>query len=172
MSNKYYTRELSIAHVNEFHHTRGMPPERRLIFLMHRANRALIAGANAQTIAELGVSSAQLATLYHIAKHPGCSMTEIADLLDLNKSAASGMIQRLERLEFLRRDPSPTDRRSSHLFVTKKGEAVRLQSLPTVRRLTAELTAGFSPAEIEAVFRFLNVIIERYAEEGPSDERR
>jgi len=138
-----------------------MSSDRRLLFLMHRADRALVAYSNAETIAALGVSSAQLATLYHVAKHPGCSMTEIADLLDLNKSAASGMIQRLERLEFLRREPSVADRRSSHLFLTKKGELVRSQSLATCRRLTAEVTAGLSAAEMEAVYRFLNVIIER-----------
>jgi DNA-binding MarR family transcriptional regulator len=142
-----------------------MAVDRRLIFLMHRAHRALTARANAVAISELGVSSAQLGMLYHVAKHPGCTMSDVADLLDLNKSAASGMVQRLERGGLLRREPDPRDGRASRLFVTDKGEAKRTQSLTLVRRLTSELTGTFTAAEVEVIYRFLNLVIDRYASE-------
>jgi DNA-binding MarR family transcriptional regulator len=135
---------------------------RRLLFLMHQAHRAL----TAVLVAELGVSSAQLATMYHVGKHPGCSMTDVATLFGLNKSAASGMVQRLERAELLRREPNPADGRASLLFVTTKGESVRSQSLAVVRRLTGDLTDGFSEAEMDTVFRFLNNIVGRCAGNG------
>jgi DNA-binding MarR family transcriptional regulator len=140
-----------------------MAVDRRLLFLMHRAHRALTARANAVAISELGVSSAQLAMLYHVAKHPGCTMSDVASLLDLNKSAASGMVQRLERAGMLRREPDPRDGRASLLFVTDKGEAKRSQSLAVVRRLTTELTGAFTAAEVDVIYRFLNLIVDRYA---------
>jgi DNA-binding MarR family transcriptional regulator len=124
---------------------------------------------NVRTIAELGVSSSQLAALYYVAKRPGCSMTEVATLLDLNKSALSGLVQRLESAEVLRREPNPRDGRGHMLFVTKKGEATRAQSLPLVRKLTTEMTEGFSAAEVETVLRFLNSLIERYGEDDPEE---
>jgi DNA-binding MarR family transcriptional regulator len=144
--------------------------DRRLIFLLHRAHRAVTARANAAAIAELGVSSAQLGMLYHVAKHPGCTMSDVADLLDLNKSAASGMVQRLERAGLLRREPDPRDGRASRLFVTDKGEAKRVQSLALVRRLTSELTGTFTAAEVEVIYRFLNLIVDRYANDEPEGQ--
>ena len=135
-----------------------------MFFLLHRANRAVLAHANAILVDELGVSSAQLGALYYVAKHPGCSMTDIADVIDLNKSAASGIVQRLERAEVLRREAHPKDGRSTQLFLTKKGETVRVQSLAIVRRLTTNLTEGFDEAEMETVFRFLNVVVARCAD--------
>lgn len=128
-----------------------------------------MARANAQTLEQLGVSSAQLATLYYVAKHPGCSMTEIANLLDLNKSAVSGMVQRLERAEVIRREANPHDGRGSRLLLTARGEAVRAQSLPVVRRLTAELTQGFDEQEQATIFRFLNSIVDRFAQDDPKE---
>jgi DNA-binding MarR family transcriptional regulator len=139
--------------------------DRRLFFLMHRAHRAVIAHVNARALAELGVSSSQLAALYYVAKHPGCSMTEVASLLDLNKSAVSGLVQRMESAQVLRREPNPRDGRGAMLYVTKRGETVRAQSLPLVRKLTAEITGGFGPAEVDVVFRFLNALVDRYGDE-------
>jgi DNA-binding MarR family transcriptional regulator len=143
--------------------------DRRLFFLMHRAHRAVVARVNTRAIAELGVSSSQLAALYYVAKHPGCSMTEVASLLDLNKSAVTGLVQRLEAAEVLRREPNPRDGRGHLLFVTKKGETIRAQSLPLVRKLTAEMTEGFGAADIETVFRFLNSLVERYGDVGEDE---
>ena len=143
-----------------------MATDRRLFFLMHRAHRGLLAHVNARTLAELGVSSSQLATLYYVAKNPGCSMTEVANLLDLNKSAVGGLVQRLEAADVLRREPNPRDARGHRLFVTKKGEAVRAQSLPLVRKLTADITEGFSAPEVDTIYRFLNTLVDRF---GDSD---
>lgn len=147
-----------------------MPADRRLFFLLARAHRAVQARANAELIAELGVSGAQLGMLYHVAKHPGCKMTDIAELFDLNKSAASSMVQRLERAELLRRDASSRDGRVQRLFVTDKGEAVRVRSLAYVRRMTAEITEGLSAAEVDAVFKFLNAIVDRYGDDPDDHE--
>ncbi len=147
-----------------------MGTDRRLFFLMHRANRALVAHANARTLEELGISSSQLATMYYVAKHPGCSMTDVANILDLNKSAMSGMVQRLERAELLRREPNPRDARGNRLFLTPKGDAARAQSLPVIRRLTAELTEGFDADDVAVILRFLNSIIDRYASDETEED--
>jgi DNA-binding MarR family transcriptional regulator len=139
--------------------------DRRLFFLMHRAHRAVIAHVNARALAELGVSSSQLAALYYVAKHPGCSMTEVASLLDLNKSAVSGLVQRMEGAQVLRREPNPRDGRGAMLYLTKRGESIRAQSLPLIRKLTAEITEGFAAAEVDVVFRFLNALVDRYGDD-------
>lgn len=135
--------------------------DRRLFFQMHRANRVLTSWVNARTIEEIGVSSAQLGTLYYVAKSPHCSMSDVAAELDINKSAMSGMIARLERAGLLERAPNPDDARGSLLTLTPRGEEVKTKSMSLVRKLQSELTAGFTEKEIDVVARFLASIVEK-----------
>jgi MarR family transcriptional regulator, organic hydroperoxide resistance regulator len=141
--------------------------ERRLYLLLHRAQRALSVYANAETLDELGITASQMATLHYLAKNPGCSMTALANLLDANKSAVTGLIQRMERAGFVCRAPDPADGRASVLSVTRKGEHVRERSGALLKRLNAELTEGFTAEEVETVTRFLNALVERCA--SPDD---
>ena len=142
-----------------------MATDRRLLFLLQRATHAAISRANRITLEELGVSAAQLATLAYLAKRPHSTMTEVADLFDLNKSGVSGMVSRLERAALIKREPSPDDKRASLLSLTAKGETVHERSAPLIRRATAEITDGFTSAEMDVVFRFLRAIIEKFAAE-------
>lgn len=138
--------------------------DRRLFFLLNRAQRALGTYAAAGLDRHLGISVAQLTTLMFVAKHAGCSLTELADLLDLNKSAVTGLVQRMERANTLRREPNPHDGRGSLLWTTPKGEALRERAMPLVRRLNAEIAEGFTEAEIDTVLRFLNLTVARFSE--------
>ena len=137
--------------------------ERRLFLLMHRAQRALTVYGNAQTHDALGISASQLATLQFVSKNPGCSFTVLANLRDLNKSAVTGLVQRMERDGILRRAPDPADGRASLLFATPKGDEVRARSGALIERLNAELTNGFGPEDVDTVVRFLDALIERCA---------
>lgn len=142
--------------------------DRRLFFLLNRAQRALATYASRGLEAQLGVSVSQLTTLLYVQKHPGCSLTELAELLDMNKSAVTGLVQRMERAGTLRRKPDPQDGRASLLSATPKGEALRERAMPLVRKLNAEITEGFTEAEIETVLRFLNVVVQRFSTDKES----
>jgi DNA-binding MarR family transcriptional regulator len=142
-----------------------MATDRRLLFLLQRATHAAVSRANRITLEALGVSAAQLATLAYLAKRPRSTMTEVADLFDLNKSGVSGMASRLERGGLVKREPSPGDKRASLLSLTTKGQTVHERSAPLIRRATAEITDGFTSAEMDVVFRFLRAIIDKFADE-------
>jgi DNA-binding MarR family transcriptional regulator len=119
---------------------------------------------NAITYDALGVTTAQLGALYYVAKNDGCSLSDVANVLDMNKSAVTALAKRLERSGVLRREPNPDDARGTRLFVTERGKTVRAQSLAVIRRLTAEATQGFSESEMDVVFRFLTAIVERFGD--------
>jgi len=138
--------------------------DRRLFFLLHRAHRALSTHASVGLSDALGISASQLTTLMYVARHEGCSLTELADLLDLNKSAITGLVQRMERAGTLRREPNPDDARGSLLFVTPKGHEVRERAKPLLKRLNTELTHGFSADEMDVVLRFLNSVVDRFGQ--------
>jgi DNA-binding MarR family transcriptional regulator len=137
-----------------------MAEDRRFLFLLQRATRAAIARVNASTHRRLGVSVAQLATLSYLAPRNGCTMTEIAGLLDLHKPAASAMLRRLERARLVRREPNPRDGRGALLFLTPKGERVRVASRPVFQGAMSKMTEGFTPRELDVVFQFLNALVE------------
>ncbi len=138
--------------------------DRRIFFLLHRAQRALSTYASVGLSEALGISVSQLTTLMYVSRHEGCSLSELAELLDLNKSAVTGLVQRMERAGTLRREPNPDDARGSLLYVTPKGHEVRERAKPLLRKLNAELTHGFSPAEIDTVLRFLDGIVQRFGQ--------
>lgn len=139
--------------------------------MLHRAQRAVASYASAALDEHLGISIAQLTTLMVVAKQPGCSMSDLADVLDLNKSAITGLVQRMERAGTLRREPNPDDARGSRLFVTSRGDELRERAKPLLRRMNAELTEGFDEREMEVVLRWLNTLATRMASE-PRKELR
>ena len=143
-----------------------MASDRRLFFLVHRAHRALFGYANRRMTDALGVTMAQLAAVYYVAKNDGCSLSDIANVLDMNKSAVTALARRLETSGVLRREPNPDDARGTRLFLTEQGRTARTQSLAVMRRLTAEVTDGFSEAEMDIVYRFLNTVVEHLGEEN------
>jgi DNA-binding MarR family transcriptional regulator len=150
--------------VNYFVNPSERDLDKRLFFLMHRAHHALLSDVTARTVVALGVSPAQLATIHYVSKHAGCSLTDVANLLDVAKSAVTSMVKRMEAAELLRREPNTKDGRGSLLFVTSKGESVRVQALPLLRKLNAEIMEGFSPGEVETILRFLNSLVTRYGD--------
>jgi DNA-binding MarR family transcriptional regulator len=148
--------------------TSARPLDRRLVFLMHRAHRAMMGHVNARMLDEIGISASQLTTLLYIAKNPHCSMSDVAAVLDLAKSAASSTLRRLEVAGFVRREPNPKDARGALLAITPRGEEIRVRSLPFIRHLQEQITEGFDASERETILRFLNAVVDRY---GDSAER-
>jgi DNA-binding MarR family transcriptional regulator len=141
-----------------------MARDGRLVYLLHRAARVAVGHVTLRTQSEVGVSAVQLGTLSQLAMRPGSTMTSLAEQFDLNKSAMSGMVARLERDGLIVRKPNPGDARGSLLFLTKKGDGVRAGSRAVFQRATAELTDGFSSREMDVVIRFLNALVERFSE--------
>ncbi len=140
------------------------PSDRRLLYLLHRASQVAIRHVNAR-LAERAVSVAQLGTLSYLAQRPGSSLTDLATVLDLNKSAITTMCARLERAGLLRREPNPHEARSARLFSTAKGERMREGSRPVFRAVMREMTEGFSRDELDVVARFLGAVVERFGSE-------
>lgn len=147
-----------------------MQADRRLIYLLQQAARAALGHASARSEAASGASIVQLGALSHIAACHGTTPTELASTLGLNKSGTSTLITRLERAGWLRREPNPDDARGVRLFLTRKGELVRERARPAVRRTQADMTEGFSPAEMDVVYRFLNSLVERYGRAAKEED--
>ncbi len=83
---------------------------------------------------ELQITSTQLMVLRKLAMHPDIGITELADLLHLGNSAASGVVDRMVKAGLITRQRSQSDRRIFNLAVTDKGQEIRDRSKQSMRK--------------------------------------
>jgi DNA-binding MarR family transcriptional regulator len=132
-------------------------PDRRLIWLLSRAQRRVMAQGDA-ALARLGLTSTQAGALFCIRREDGITVSELAAELDLAQSAASGLAQRLESTGLVTRSPNPHDGRSIRLVLTRLGRKRRDEAIEIAQQGNQALSAGLSEAEIEIVARWLKRI--------------
>jgi len=92
-------------------------------------------------VEEFGLTPPQFATLAFLWKKDGINQQELGSLMNVDRTTIGGIIDRLERLELVRRGADPRDRRSCVLFVTRKGKKLReeiLISLEDVKKMIDE----------------------------------
>jgi DNA-binding MarR family transcriptional regulator len=75
------------------------------------------------------------------------SMAQLAGLLELDKSSATGLIDRAERRGLVRRVDVPEDGRSFRVLLTAKGRRLTEELADEVARGVAALTDGLSEAD-------------------------
>lgn len=106
-----------------------------------------IGGLHGAVSRRLGLTTQQ-ALLLCLVGHGRPSLGELAGSLGCDKTNVTGLVDRLERRELLRREIEPQDRRVSRVILTEQGHAIgaqlrtafaeavteRLGSWPTTRR--------------------------------------
>jgi DNA-binding MarR family transcriptional regulator len=129
-------------------------PDRRLIWLLSRAQRRVMAQGDA-SLAKLGLTSTQAGALFCVHDTDGTTIGELAEQLDLAQSAASGLAQRLENAGLVVRAPNPQDGRSVRLVLTKTGRKQRDAAIGIAHAGNDALSAGLSEEELTIVARWL-----------------
>nr|WP_189986305.1 MarR family winged helix-turn-helix transcriptional regulator [Streptomyces capoamus] len=103
------------------------------IFRVARLHR-MLAG---QLLRRAGLHPGQELVMMHLWEQGPQRQTDLVRLLDSDAATMTRTIRRLERAGFVRRRPSPTDKRAALIEVTPAGHALRT----SVERLWAELEA-------------------------------
>lgn len=83
---------------------------------------------------QLDITPTQLMVLRKISTHPDIGITDLAELLHLGNSAASGVVDRMVKADLLTRHRSEVDRRIYRLAITEKGREIRERSKQSLRR--------------------------------------
>ena len=94
----------------------------------------------------LGATGAQYNVLNILMMHPeGISQRELGDLLVVDRSNVTGLLDRLEKAGLVRRDDHPADRRVYRVMITPAGRArwekIHPLYLAAVTKVTRGLTA-------------------------------
>lgn len=133
----------------------------RLADIILSLQRCFIARLSA-TLADGQVSFPQFFLLTHINDaHEALSMTEIAGKMSHTTAAATGLVDRLERLAYVERAPAPHDRRKVLVRIKPKGvelvALIRRDMMESLSKVMRELTPHEQTMWIqiyEKVFRY------------------
>lgn len=123
---------------------------------------SFLAGKAAQTVSRLarerlapfGITPVQYGVLQVLWEQDGPSGAEIGARLVLDSATITGVLDRLETLELIRRTADSGDRRVNRIRLTAAGHARREPLQAVMDRLNAEIAGGFG-AEAETLWRLL-----------------
>jgi DNA-binding MarR family transcriptional regulator len=126
-----------------------MAAEDRLIFLISKVCQKLIINLQ-KAFSENGieVTPIQVMLLFYLQKNNGSSLTQISQGLMLENPTVTGLIDRLEKLGYVKRSDHPNDRRVYLVYLTEKGNKVANKALPIVKKINEQIKEGYSEKEM------------------------
>ena len=111
-----------------------------IIMVMQRKFMAMLMGE----LSRDRLSFPQFFLLGHLGSHGPTGMTSIAELMGHSTPAATGLVQRLEKLGYVKRTHEINDRRKVTVSVTAKGirlvEGVRQEMIKNLSRVQERLS--------------------------------
>jgi DNA-binding MarR family transcriptional regulator len=140
-----------------------MAVEDRFIFLISKVCQKLIINLQ-KSFSENGieVTPIQGMLLFFLQKNNGSSLTQISQGLMLENPTVTGLIDRLEKLGYVKRSDHPSDRRVYLVHITEKGKKVANKALPIVKKLNEEIKKGYSKEEVENFKKILTGAFNRF----------
>ena len=89
-----------------------------------------------------------------------CLPRQIAELLCLETSTVSGILDRMQKKDLIDRVINPENRREILVMITPKGEALKAPVLKIIDEVNEEVLKDFSPKETEFIRKSLRQIAE------------
>ncbi|MGW1617896.1 MarR family winged helix-turn-helix transcriptional regulator [Streptomyces sp. NPDC002172] len=118
----------------------------------------LVQGALGKVAAEHGLSVVQLRLLGVLRdRTPG--MQELAHHLGLDKSSMTGLVDRAERRDLVRRTPAPHDRRSFLVSITPQGQQLARQCEALADRQIRDLAAHLTDAQRARLSQLASTVV-------------
>jgi DNA-binding MarR family transcriptional regulator len=108
--------------------------------------------------AYLGMSAAEWKCLGLLDQHGACSASRLAEFSGFTTGAITGIVDRLERAGYVRREPHPTDRRSvivQPLHVKDLKERI-IPIFQSLGQAMAQIARRYSKSELAAITSFLS----------------
>jgi len=136
--------------------------DKRLFFVINKAQQKIFRHFGRRAEKHLGVSPVQIGALFFVDKNKGCLLKELSSGLDLQNSAITGLVARMEKAGLLQRKTCTDDARATRIYLTKKASSILENAKPLLVAMNQDLSKGFSEAEMLVVLRFLNKLIERF----------
>jgi DNA-binding MarR family transcriptional regulator len=114
-------------------------------YMLRRAQLAVFADFSATQRGSV-VRPGQFSVLAVIRRNPGLSQSQLCEALGIKRANLVAVIDHLESLGLVRRDPSATDRRSNRLQLTPDGEKALQKAVDDLATHEDHITRLLGPA--------------------------
>lgn len=130
--------------------------DRRLFFLLDRSHAQLGKKADKILRKSAGLGRAQAAVLTYLGYNDGCRLTDLAKGVGHSNSAITALTERMDAAGLITRRKVLFDGRGRTVHLTEQGWESRAIIMDVMRDFNAALRKGFSEADMDVVFKFLN----------------
>lgn len=97
------------------------------------------------------LSVPQFRSLSYLRRHPGASLSDLAEHLGITAPSASTMVERLVQSGYVDRVPDPAERRRALITLTPAGAELYQSAREATRERVVELLAGLTPEQVEGL---------------------
>ena len=106
-----------------------------------------------------GITEAQFNVMHLLGQEPkGLSQRELSDLLVVDRSNVTLLLDRMEKSGWITRQDVPGDRRVYRVSLTKSGKALWERVLPHYNQAIQDLVKGLPQGELKATLKILKAI--------------
>ena len=102
----------------------------------------------------------QYAALVAIRTHPGIDATRLSAVIAFDRSTLGNVIKRLESKAWVERKPSRDDKRIKLLSLTRAGEALLRNIMPSVDRAQARMLQPLKPADRKMLLALMTQLVD------------
>lgn len=111
-------------------------------------------------LAPFEITAVQFFILSILREHNGLKFKELAEQANMDGSTLTGILDRLEKNQFIERRKDPEDRRSLLIFLTEKAINFGPQMMETADCLEEKLKSQFSPEEFAVFSQVLETLLQ------------
>jgi len=111
-------------------------------------------------LADYNLTPPQFGLLASLWEKDGLSQVELGNILDVDRTTLTGIIDRLEKNALVQRETDPLDRRSKLIYLTDLGRAYEDRVMLVAREVNKFFSQKFSPEELDQLLSLLKRIEE------------
>ncbi|UYN90080.1 MAG: MarR family transcriptional regulator [Anaerolineales bacterium] len=139
-----------------------LSPQEQFRSLMQRIERM---GMGRETLNNVELSLSQLGLLLSVRRSPGIRVNELAQQVGLSAPTVSVSLRKLEQDGWVQREADPQDKRSYHLYLTRKATEFAKRAEAFQRKKITDFLNGLNPQEQSQLVRLLDKAISSMEEQ-------
>jgi MarR family transcriptional regulator, organic hydroperoxide resistance regulator len=136
-----------------------MKNRERFVFLIGQARNRLFTKLDQSLLSAGGITAVQSGALYYLLENNGCQFIELSKGLMIDKSAITGLIDRLEEKGLVERRSCTNDRRALNVYLTGAGRNAAKKCLGITKEFNRKIIKGLSEEEAATFAAVLKKVI-------------
>lgn len=126
-------------------------------FLLAKAHQSLYRQFR-ELLTPFGLTPPQFALLAFLWREDGLSQAALSEKTDVDRTTLSGLVDRLQKLDLVKRRPDPADRRACQVCLTAAGRQLEEQLVPLALTLRQRVGSNLASGEYDLLCALLEKI--------------